>query len=117
MILSSIEMNQSLHKHLAVAACVVSLIVLYMLMTQGKEPTSGKHSGYKPPILWGYGDDSETSCTDSVDNDNDGLIDCEDSDCSNDASCQEQCTNLIDDNNNGLIDCEDPACANDPNCP
>lgn len=48
-------------------------------------------------------------CNDGVDNDADGLIDCEDPDCGCDPRV-EICDNGIDDDNNGLIDCQDPAC-------
>jgi hypothetical protein len=51
---------------------------------------------------------SDAQCSDGVDNDCDGLIDCEDSDCS--SYCQEICDNGIDDDQNGLVDCEDPGC-------
>ncbi len=51
-------------------------------------------------------------CTDGIDNDHDGLVDCEDPDCANDPACRphEICGNCIDDDGNGLTDYEDPAC-------
>jgi hypothetical protein len=105
-----------LTKHLSIIACVVSLVVLYLLVTQD-DPTGQRGNKHGPPLLWGY-DSSETSCNDAVDNDNDFLIDCEDSDCDSDDACMgsEDCTNNVDDNDNGLIDCEDSACSSDPSC-
>jgi hypothetical protein len=53
-------------------------------------------------------------CGDGIDNDGDGLIDCEDPDCDSDPFCAprpEQCNNGQDDDGDGLIDCEDPDCA------
>jgi len=54
----------------------------------------------------------EERCTDGVDNNGDGLVDCEDPTCSQFASCSgnEHCYNGVDDNGNGLIDCEDDTC-------
>ena len=54
----------------------------------------------------------EERCTDGVDNNGDGLVDCEDPTCSQFASCSgnEHCYNGVDDNGDGLIDCEDDTC-------
>ena len=49
------------------------------------------------------------SCTNGVDEDGDGLTDCEDSDCMPAEACQ--CGNGADDDNDGLTDCDDPECA------
>jgi hypothetical protein len=51
-------------------------------------------------------------CSDKVDNDVDGLIDCDDPDC---VPCArecvfEDCMNGVDDDDNGLVDCEDQDC-------
>ncbi len=58
-------------------------------------------------------------CDDGIDNDADGLIDCDDPDCFADPDCQgetEDCTDGIDNDGDGLIDCDDPDCALDPSC-
>ena len=52
------------------------------------------------------------NCTNGMDDDGDGLIDCEDSDC----DCVEICGNDIDDDGDGLVDCEDPDLADDCCC-
>jgi len=46
-------------------------------------------------------------CDNTLDDDGDGLVDCEDPDC----ECIEICDNGIDDDQDGLPDCEDPDCA------
>lgn len=67
----------------------------------------------------------EGLCTDGVDNDCDGLVDCADIDCCFDTSCngigvcfaKELCSNHIDDDNNGLTDCADiTVCCSDNVC-
>ena len=49
-------------------------------------------------------------CNNGIDDDNDGWIDCSDSECFDLEICVEICNNGIDDNNNGLIDADDPQC-------
>ncbi len=58
-------------------------------------------------------------CTNNVDDDGDGAIDCADSDCTGNAACQtlpEQCANGADDDGDGLADCADPDCSADAAC-
>ena len=63
---------------------------------------------------------SQEICTNGVDDDVNGQVDCSDAACSADPVCAappaEICNNGIDDNNNGAIDCSDGACANDASC-
>jgi len=62
----------------------------------------------------------ETNCTDGIDNDGDGNIDCADQDCGMDPACLppviENCTNGVDDNGNGFVDCADRDCVSEPVC-
>jgi hypothetical protein len=62
----------------------------------------------------------ETICNDSIDQDEDGLVDCEDPDCRLESHCNlpsgERCGNGTDDDGDGLIDCEDPQCAESAGC-
>ena len=69
----------------------------------------------------------EGICDDVVDNDDDGLTDCDDPDCDDDPACEAvdeygappaemDCTNEQDDDDDGLIDCDDPDCSDDPAC-
>lgn len=68
-------------------------------------------------ICTSYGTQRETNCTDGVDNNSNGLIDCLDPDCDRDVACKsEDCSNGVDDNGNGLIDCLDPDCDYLPSC-
>ncbi len=65
------------------------------------------------------GDDGTTPteiCNNGIDDDADGAIDCDDSDCDASASCQEDCTNGTDDDGDGDIDCDDGDCATNAAC-
>ncbi|MCO4769307.1 MAG: hypothetical protein KDA24_04700 [Deltaproteobacteria bacterium] len=70
------------------------------------------------------GDDDDAtgaveSCGNGVDDDLDGLVDCDDSDCAADPACAapvESCLNGLDDDGDGLVDCDDSDCAADPAC-
>lgn len=59
-------------------------------------------------------------CTDGVDNNNNGLSDCDDPSCFGVGNCQtpatEICNDGLDNDNNGVIDCSDPACIGNGNC-
>jgi len=78
-------------------------------------------------LFIGCGDDDattsvpsiETSCSDGIDNDQDGQIDCADGDCAGNAACpttETSCSDGVDNDNDGLIDCLDGDCATDPAC-
>jgi len=61
--------------------------------------------------------ESETACTDGVDDDRDGNVDCDDYDCDSDPACTEtDCTNGADDDGDGDVDCDDYDCDSDPAC-
>ncbi len=49
-------------------------------------------------------------CGNGVDDDRDGLIDCEDADCAGVGECGENCDNNRDDDGDGLVDCLDADC-------
>jgi predicted CXXCH cytochrome family protein len=58
-------------------------------------------------------------CTDGLDNDGDGRIDCADADCSIDAHCAivpEVCNNGLDDDGDSFFDCADSDCTANPVC-
>jgi len=56
-------------------------------------------------------------CTDTIDNDRDGFVDCDDPDCAPLPFCVDEiCDNDWDDNANGLTDCDDPACTDAVTC-
>ncbi len=50
-------------------------------------------------------------CDNGIDDDGDGWIDCSDTECFNLTFCVEICDNGIDDNGDGLVDGEDPQCS------
>ena len=62
---------------------------------------------------------TEANCTDGIDNDNDGLPDCGDSDCTNEPTCaadgnpentNARCNDWIDNDSDGHVDCDDNDC-------
>ncbi|MGV7223149.1 MAG: hypothetical protein ACQ9MH_16660 [Nitrospinales bacterium] len=60
-------------------------------------------------------------CNDGVDNDQDGQIDCADSDCSNASNCntpviETNCSDGVDNDQDGQIDCADSDCDSASNC-
>ena len=61
-------------------------------------------------------------CIDLIDNDNDGLIDCDDPDCTADPFCvgalteTGSCTDFVDNDFDGFRDCDDPDCSTDQSC-
>ena len=58
----------------------------------------------------------ETSCTDGVDNEGDGDIDCADSECATSFGCGEVCDDGTDDDFDGNADCRDSECADTEYC-
>ena len=94
--------------------------------TAASGPACGGSSGGSLP--------TETSCGDNIDNDNDGRIDCQDSDCSVYPTCapasggaaggssggssptETSCGDNIDNDNDGRIDCQDSDCSAYPTC-
>ena len=58
-------------------------------------------------------------CTNGEDDDDDGLVDCEDPDCATHDSCADNaeiCNDGIDNDEDGLVDCLDEDCADHPDC-
>jgi hypothetical protein len=62
----------------------------------------------------------ETNCADNLDNDGDGRIDCQDSDCFDAPACggtgENNCSDGVDNDDDGFTDCLDSDCDNDPDC-
>lgn len=56
-------------------------------------------------------------CHDGLDNDGDAAADCSDPSCSATEGCVGSCENGEDDDGNGLVDCDDPSCAGSEACP
>ena len=55
-------------------------------------------------------------CTDQVDNDRDGLADCDDADCASVCPTAENCTDTVDNDLDGQADCADSDCAENAAC-
>ncbi len=67
------------------------------------------------------GPTTESACADGMDDDADGAIDCDDTDCAADAACtppapESVCDDGTDDDSDGATDCDDPDCAADAAC-
>ncbi len=65
------------------------------------------------------GTPQENNCSDGVDNDVDGAIDCSDADCATDPACspmETNCSDGIDNDGDTAIDCDDSDCSIDPAC-
>ncbi len=82
------------------------------------DPGEGNYTltvdGNQPGCLGNPAED----CSNGMDDDQDGDIDCADSDCAAQPACNlnENCSNGIDDNFNGLTDCADSQCFAQPFC-
>lgn len=64
----------------------------------------------------------DEDCTNLIDDNGDGLVDCQDADCAMHEACLpdkqggEQCANGLDDDGDGFADCQDPDCGTHPAC-
>lgn len=56
-------------------------------------------------------------CSDGIDNDLDGDVDCRDWECRDPRRCPEDCTDGWDNDGDGLTDCQDRDCMNPESCP
>lgn len=64
-------------------------------------------------------EDRAAACSNHLDDDGDGLIDCEDPDCAGTEACEKTsatCENGIDDDRNGTLDCRQESCRALPIC-
>ncbi len=105
----------SLHPATTLHQCSLKLVSLLMCSLLGFVSCSedSNPSGVDRPV--------ETNCTDGIDNDEDGDTDCRDSDCPQDASCEdaasdEICDDETDNDGDGLVDCDDIDCEADDIC-
>ncbi len=70
-------------------------------------------------VVFSWEPDGEVTCDDGFDNDNDGLVDCDDPDCFGLAGiCDVElnCADGLDNDNDGAIDCDDSDCVDSPAC-
>jgi len=83
--------------------------------------TSCGSTGTKPCLAdcsYGACQPPVENCSNGIDDDCDGKVDCADPDCFADPFCviPENCSNGIDDDGDNLVDCDDPDCATDVAC-
>lgn len=95
---------------------IAPLAALVLLACDGEAPTDPPPP---PPTDVPTEDTGVTpeDCANGSDDDGDGLLDCEDGDCADQAPCTELCTNGIDDDGDALVDCDDDVCWGIANCP
>jgi hypothetical protein len=88
----------------------------YIVLVDGRDGFSGavRLANWCMP---GY-TDIELYCTDGIDDDTDGMIDCEDPSCWDSLTClfEHDCANGLDDDEDGAQDCADDDCAEHPDC-
>ena len=78
---------------------------------------SGFYDDFIAEIVTDLIDGEPEICDDGIDNNGNGLVDCDDPWCFSALHCRpEICDNGKDDNGNGLVDCDDPQCADALNC-
>ncbi len=87
----------------------------------GSEDTGGTDTGVDggPPDSATDAGTGAERCGDGVDNDGDGLTDCDDPDCDDRPRCRpvdEVCDNDRDDDGDDLVDCAAPDCEEDASC-
>ena len=117
------EISKALRKVVAVGPAAVLAAGLAASACSGKFVEAGGDGG-----AGGTGSGSE-NCTNGVDDDGDGLIDCGDDDCDANPACYgggtggavyaapwEDCSNGYDDDHDGLTDCADSDCYGDVAC-
>jgi len=60
--------------------------------------------------------ETETSCTNGIDEDGNGLVDCDDSVCSDTEVCRAGCFDGVDNNADGATDCDSWSCTGSEAC-
>lgn len=89
------------------------MLILLLACNRGETaaPQDAERPEYPTPVL------GDEVCTDGLDNDADGLVDCEDADCMDNPACAEQdCLDETDNDLDGLVDCGDEDCWSESHC-
>ncbi len=66
-----------------------------------------------------YAQEIGSLCSNGIDDDGDGFVDCADTECARVSYCNlesQNCADGVDNNGDGKIDCDDSACASNSNC-
>ena len=119
-----IVMIQTVHKTPAVRLENLWSVIVQMVLTtmeMDKRTVTINHVPSLDPACTGGGSGTpEQDCTNGTDDDGDGAVDCDDSDCSSDAACiimgAEICDDDGDNDGDGDIDCADADCVGNPCC-
>lgn len=74
-------------RQIVLLCCLLALIGVFFLFFNPKDRAEDSLRYGRIPILWGYPSHSETNCHDGVDNDSDGVTDCDDDDCASSSAC------------------------------
>ena len=95
-------------------------LILALFACTTEVPTADTASTEEEVILDPEGT-SPWHCDDDLDNDEDGLYDCDDPDCAESSFCNESvddgaCMDGEDNDGDGLVDCDDPDCAETDAC-
>ena len=86
----------------------------YLIVVDGY---AGGQDNFTLELLCPSGGGDTENCFNGVDDDGDGDVDCDDTDCGLDPYClDEECGNNLDDDGDGYVDCDDPECFGDPYC-
>jgi len=94
----------------------------YTISPGANESCNGMDDNCNDVIDEGCGNQGEQDCSDGIDDDSDGVIDCQDPDCNGVGSCgngpehENNCADNFDDDGDGDVDCEDSDCAQAPSC-
>ncbi len=104
----------------ALAGLLCSLWGVGPAVAAAQEEPPAEAMAAEPPPPPASSPARETICNDRRDDDGDGMIDCGDADCFDDAACMaggrdentnEQCSDWIDNDGDGAVDCEDDDCS------
>ena len=97
----------------AAFSCVPGELYSLVVERYDAAPSAGAQCNVFDAFEYSLNVDCAEECTDGIDNDADGLVDCHDADC---PACFEECTDGIDNDFDGLADCDDAECARYPHC-
>jgi hypothetical protein len=86
----------------------------YLIVVDGY---AGGQDNFSLELLCPSGGGDGENCFNGIDDDGDGDVDCDDSDCGADPYClDEECGNNLDDDGDGYVDCDDTECWGDASC-
>lgn len=114
--------EDSIMRHAALSSIMFGNIHRWMLCEAVFVVTGATKGSYCTSLMGtaqGQYENSTAQCTDGVDNDTDGFVDCQDANCDGATICQAEeteCEDWFDNNQNGTVDCQDPNCDGKSSC-